>query len=145
MVYDLTYLPSCNERIASTFFNRSSNRISSLEVTNGTCHHITLSVVGAHPTSSLGYMRAKYAQELAVRRSSVPYTIARATQLFECAPAIANSVSETGRFACRQSPSARSLLTTSRPSSRVSPRPTHGTRQSSSSALKRCRTTRSSL
>ncbi len=43
-------------------------------------HHVILSVVGADRLPDSGYMRAKVAQEEAVKAGFVPYTILRASQ-----------------------------------------------------------------
>jgi uncharacterized protein YbjT (DUF2867 family) len=53
-----------------------------------------LSVVGADRLPESGYMRAKIAQEEAVKAGSVPYTILRATQFFEFIGRIADSSTE---------------------------------------------------
>ena len=54
-------------------------------------HHVVLSVVGADRLPESGYLRAKVAQEEAVKAGAVPYTILRATQFFEFIGRIADS------------------------------------------------------
>ena len=54
-------------------------------------HHVALSVVGADRLPDSGYMRAKVAQEEAIKTGGVPYTILRATQFFEFIGRIADS------------------------------------------------------
>jgi uncharacterized protein YbjT (DUF2867 family) len=45
---------------------------------------VALSVVDTDPMLASGYFRAKMAQENLIKASSIPYTIVRATQFFEC-------------------------------------------------------------
>jgi uncharacterized protein YbjT (DUF2867 family) len=54
-------------------------------------HHVTLSDVGADRLPESSYLRAKVAQEQAVKAGPVPYTILRATQFFESIGRIADS------------------------------------------------------
>src|SRR5262249_60606513 len=60
----------------------------------GVRHHVALSVVGADRAPDSGYMRAKVAQEAAIKAASVPYTIVRATQFFEFVGRIADASTE---------------------------------------------------
>ncbi len=53
-----------------------------------------LSVVGAERSPHSGYMRAKVAQEKAIKAATVPYTIVRATQFFEFIGSIADGSTE---------------------------------------------------
>jgi uncharacterized protein YbjT (DUF2867 family) len=57
-------------------------------------HHVALSVVGTDRLADSGYFRAKLAQEEVVKVGPVPYTILRATQLFEFTGRIADSRSD---------------------------------------------------
>ena len=57
-------------------------------------HHVALSVVGADRLPDSGYMRAKVAQEKAIKAATVPYTIVRATQFFEFIGGIADGSTE---------------------------------------------------
>src|SRR6185312_12578871 len=59
----------------------------------GVGHHVVLSVVGADRLPESGYLRAKVAQEDAVREGSLPYTILRASQFFEFIGRLADSSS----------------------------------------------------
>jgi uncharacterized protein YbjT (DUF2867 family) len=52
-------------------------------------HHVALSVVGAERLTESGYFRAKLAQEMLIKVSSIPYSIVRATQFFEFMNSIA--------------------------------------------------------
>lgn len=53
-------------------------------------HHLVLSIVGADRLPDSGYMRAKVAQEKAIKAATTPYTILRATQFFEYIRGIAD-------------------------------------------------------
>src|SRR5262249_50096753 len=57
-------------------------------------HHVALSVVGIERMPGSGYMRAKAAQEKLIEKSSIPYTIVRATQFFEFAIRTANEATD---------------------------------------------------
>jgi uncharacterized protein YbjT (DUF2867 family) len=57
-------------------------------------HHVALSVVGNDRLPDSGYLRAKAAQEQAVRAGTVPYTILRATQFFEFVGRIADAAAD---------------------------------------------------
>ena len=76
------------------FFETSSRNILAAETAAGVTHHVALSVVGADRLPESGYLRAKLAQEEAVKAGSVPYTILRATQFFEFIGRIADSSTE---------------------------------------------------
>ena len=60
------------------------------EAAAGVGHHVLLSVVGADRLPECGDFRAKLAQEELVKAGPVPYTIVRATQLFESIGRIAD-------------------------------------------------------
>src|SRR5215203_5413850 len=55
----------------------------SFEAAAGVDHHVALSIVGTERLSEGGYFRAKIAQEKLIKRSSIQYSIVRATQFFE--------------------------------------------------------------
>jgi uncharacterized protein YbjT (DUF2867 family) len=76
------------------FFQTSSRNVLTAEVAAGVKHHVVLSIVGADRLPESGYLRAKVAQEEAVKTGSVPYTILRATQFFEFIGRIADSSTE---------------------------------------------------
>jgi uncharacterized protein YbjT (DUF2867 family) len=63
--------------------NAPARKLFTAETSAGVGHHVALSVVGADGLSASGYLRAKAAQEETVKAGPVPYTILRATQLFE--------------------------------------------------------------
>jgi uncharacterized protein YbjT (DUF2867 family) len=73
------------------FFLTSSSNLLAAETAAGVGHHVALSVVGADRLADSGYMRAKVAQEEAIKAATVPYTIVRATQFFEFLGRIADA------------------------------------------------------
>ena len=82
-VIDVTNIRSRDPEEVLRFFESSTRRLTAAGLEAGVEHHITLSVVGAHRMEESGYMRAKVAQERALMRSGVPFTILRAAQVFE--------------------------------------------------------------
>jgi uncharacterized protein YbjT (DUF2867 family) len=89
VVVDVVNSPSFEPEAVMRFFQTAASVLLPAEEAAGVRHHIALSVVGADRLPTHGYMRAKVAQEAAIRTSLVPYTIARATQFFEFIGAIA--------------------------------------------------------
>ena len=73
------------------FFQTASRNLAAAAKRRGIEHHVALSVVGADRLPDSGYLRAKVAQEEAVKAAGVPYTIVRATQFFEFIGRIADS------------------------------------------------------
>jgi uncharacterized protein YbjT (DUF2867 family) len=71
------------------FFETSARHLLPAEAAAGVGHHVALSIVGTDRMPNIGYMRAKVAQEAAIRASGVPYTVVRATQFFEFIGALA--------------------------------------------------------
>src|SRR5262245_9129512 len=88
-VVDVTNSPSFEEQIAKPFFETSTRNLLAAEREAGVRHHVALSVVGTERLVESGYFRAKLAQERLIQEGPVPYSIVRATQLFEFAKAIA--------------------------------------------------------
>src|SRR5581483_12039795 len=76
------------------FFETSTRNLLAYEATAGVKHHVALSVVGSERMLESGYFRAKVAQETLIKRSSVPYSIVRATQFFEFIKGIADFSTE---------------------------------------------------
>jgi uncharacterized protein YbjT (DUF2867 family) len=76
------------------FLQTSSHNLLAAEAVAGIAHHVTLSVVGADRFPDSGYLRAKVAQEDAVKAGPVPYTIVRVAQLFEFVGRIADSATD---------------------------------------------------
>jgi uncharacterized protein YbjT (DUF2867 family) len=91
VVIDLTNSPSFEDSAVMNFFTTSAHNLFPAETAAGVRHHVALSIVGADRMVNIGYMRAKVAQENAIKSSGIPYTIVRATQFFEFVGAIADS------------------------------------------------------
>ncbi len=91
VVVDVSNAPDWSDEAVLEFFQTSTRNILAAEATLGVSHHVALSVVGADRLADSGYMRAKVAQEEAIKAATVPYTIVRATQFFEFLGRIADS------------------------------------------------------
>ena len=91
VVVDVSNAPAWDDAAVLDFFRTTSRNILAAETTAGVHHHVALSVVGTDRLPDSGYLRAKLAQEEAVKAASVPYTILRATQFFEFIGRIADS------------------------------------------------------
>lgn len=83
VVVDLTNSPSFEDSAVLNFFQTSARNLFPAETAAGVRHHVALSIVGAERMANIGYMRAKVAQEQAIKSSGIPYTIVHATQFFE--------------------------------------------------------------
>ena len=83
VVVDVSNSPSFEEVAVMEFFKTSTRNLLTYEAAAGVGHHVALSVVGADRLPDSGYMRAKVAQEAAIKAATIPYTILRATQFFE--------------------------------------------------------------
>jgi uncharacterized protein YbjT (DUF2867 family) len=94
VVVDVSNAPAWDDAAVMDFFQTSSRNILAAETAGGVSHHVTLSIVGADRLPGSGYMRAKVAQEEAVKAGSVPFTILRAAQFFEFIGRIADSSTE---------------------------------------------------
>ena len=94
VVVDVTNSPSFEDAAVLNFFQTSARNLLPAETAAGVGHHVALSVVGADRLPDSGYMRAKVAQEMAIKAATVPYTIVRATQFFEFIGGIADSSTE---------------------------------------------------
>lgn len=90
VVIDVSNSPSYDAEAAAAFFEASTTNLLELEALTGIRHHVSLSAVGADRLSGSGYFRAKRAQEELIRQSGVPYSLIRATQVFESSRAIAD-------------------------------------------------------
>jgi len=73
---------------------RSTARLLAAEGAAGVAHHVALSVVGADRVRAEGVFRALQAQESMVRGSGTPFSIIRATQLFESVEDVADAATE---------------------------------------------------
>lgn len=96
VVVDVTNSPSFEDSAVLNFFTTSARNLFPAEIAAGVRHHVALSIVGADRMPNLGYMRAKVAQEEAVKASGVPYTIVRGTQFFEFIGSLADGGRENG-------------------------------------------------
>jgi uncharacterized protein YbjT (DUF2867 family) len=94
IVVDVSNAPAWDDAAVMDFFQTSSRNLLAAEAAAGVKHHVALSVVGADRLPESGYMRAKIAQEEAVKAGSVPFTILRATQFFEFIGRIVDSSTE---------------------------------------------------
>lgn len=90
IVIDLSNAPSWEDGAVMDFFRTSGQNLVAAEKKAGVKHHLILSIVGVERMPNVGYMRAKLAQEEAVKQSGLPYTIIRSTQFQEFVPALAN-------------------------------------------------------
>jgi uncharacterized protein YbjT (DUF2867 family) len=93
-VVDVTNSPSWEDTAVLKFFETSTRNLLDYEAAAKVGHHVALSVVGTERLLESGFFRAKNAQEKLIERSSVPYTIVRATQFFEFIGKIADFATE---------------------------------------------------
>jgi len=91
VVVDVSNAPVWDDAAVMDFFLTSSRNILSAESAAGVGYHVALSVVGADRLPDSGYLRAKVAQEEAIKAATAPYTIVRAAQFFEFIGRIADS------------------------------------------------------
>src|SRR5918997_3796705 len=94
VVVDVSNSPSFEEAAVMNFFQTSTRNLLSYEAAAGVGHHVALSVVGSERLPDSGYMRAKVAQEKLIKRSSIQYSIAHATQFFEFIKRIADDATD---------------------------------------------------
>ncbi|MGH2884588.1 MAG: SDR family oxidoreductase [Solirubrobacteraceae bacterium] len=94
VVVDVSNAPAASDATLLDFLQTSSGNLLAAETAARVGHHVALSVIGADRLPGSGYFRAKAAQEELVKGGPVPYTILRATQLFECIRHIADSSSD---------------------------------------------------
>jgi uncharacterized protein YbjT (DUF2867 family) len=91
VVVDVANAPVWEDGAVMEFFLTSTRNILAVEPAAGVEHHVVLSVVGTDRLPGSGYLRAKVAQEEAVKAGTVPYSILRACQFFEFIGRIADS------------------------------------------------------
>jgi len=94
VVVDVSNSPSFEDAAVLKFFETSTGNLLDAESAAGVGHHVALSVVGTERLSESGYFRAKMAQEILIRRSSIPYSIVHATQFFEFIQRIADDATD---------------------------------------------------
>ena len=83
VVVDVSNSPAFEDAAVLKFFETSTSNLLDAEAAAGVDHHVALSIVGTERLSEGGYFRAKIAQENLIKRSSIQYSIVRATQFFE--------------------------------------------------------------
>ena len=83
VVVDVSNSPSFEDDAVLNFFETTTSNLLDAEAAAGVDHHVALSIVGTERLSESGYFRAKIAQETLIKRSSIQYSIVRATQFFE--------------------------------------------------------------
>jgi len=86
-VIDVSNIQTAAEKPAVEFFTASTNNLLRAEKAAGVTHHLALSIVGIDKAAT-GYYAGKLAQEHAVRRGGIPWTILRATQFHEFVPQV---------------------------------------------------------
>jgi uncharacterized protein YbjT (DUF2867 family) len=91
VLVDLTHPPDWDDASAMHFFQTSTRNLLAAAAAAGVGHHAALSVVGTERLTENGYFRAKITQEELIKTSSIPYSIVRATQFFECMSGIADA------------------------------------------------------
>ena len=94
VVVDVSNSPSFEDAAVLKFFETSTTNLLAAEAAAGVGHHVALSIVGSDRLPDSGYMRAKVAQEKLIRKSSIPYSIVRATQFFEFGKRIADDATD---------------------------------------------------
>jgi uncharacterized protein YbjT (DUF2867 family) len=82
VVVDVANSPSFDDDVAMNFFETAGRNLLAAETVAGVGHHLALSVVGTERLQSMGYFRAKLAQEALIKASGRPWTLLRATQFF---------------------------------------------------------------
>ncbi|KAB2976250.1 NAD(P)H-binding protein [Streptomyces sp. SS1-1] len=88
VIVDVTDAPSRRQEAATTFFTTATGNLLRAAAAADVEHYVALSVVGADRVGA-GYFRAKAAQEDLARRTTVPYSVVRATPFHESVEAAA--------------------------------------------------------
>ena len=96
VVVDVSNSPSFADDDVMAFFRTSTGNLTEAAMEAGVAHYVALSIVGTDRLPDSGYLRAKAAQEEAVKAATVSCTIVRATQFFEFAGGIADGATEDG-------------------------------------------------
>jgi uncharacterized protein YbjT (DUF2867 family)/nitrite reductase/ring-hydroxylating ferredoxin subunit len=91
VVVDVSDPPCCEDEAFVERFTASTRTLLESEAAAGVTHHVALSAVGTERLLESGYFRARCAQEQLIRESGIPYSIVRATQLFELLGGIADA------------------------------------------------------
>ncbi len=83
VVIDVSDAPAWEDDEVRRFFATVTGNALRAGRRAGARHHVALSIVGCNRLPESGYLRAKVAQEDAIRSAGVPFTIVRSTQLME--------------------------------------------------------------
>jgi uncharacterized protein YbjT (DUF2867 family) len=94
VLVDVTNAPDWDDEAVMHFFQTSTRNLLAAAAAAGVGHYVALSVVGTERLTESGYFRAKIAQEQLIEDSSIPYSIVRATQLFEFMTGIAAAATD---------------------------------------------------
>lgn len=96
VVIDASNAPSVEDKPAIEFFATSTMNLLDTEKNTGVAHHVVVSVVATDRLQDSGYFRAKLAQEELVKASDVPYSIVRATPVYDFIEVIADAATDDG-------------------------------------------------
>lgn len=96
VVVDASTSLSSHDAAVHEFLWRPTRNLLAAEAEAGVGHHVALSVVGAVRMTESSDMRAKVTQERLVENASLPYSIVRATHLFEHLDRLADDVTVDG-------------------------------------------------
>jgi uncharacterized protein YbjT (DUF2867 family) len=97
VVIDVSNSPSWEDAAVLEFFETSTRNLLAAAIAAGVGHYVALSIVGAERSPDSGYLRAKVVQEKLIEKSSIPYSIVRATQFYEFVAGIADGATEDGK------------------------------------------------
>lgn len=96
VVIDVSDSPSFEDAAVMEFFETSTRNVLAAAAAAGVGHEVALSVVGTERLPDSGYLRAKLAQEKLIEKSSIPFSLIRATQFFEFADTIVDAATDNG-------------------------------------------------
>lgn len=94
VIIDTMDSPSFEDQAAKQFFETATSNVIAAAQGKQIKHYIALSVVGTDNLQVSGYFQGKLKQEQMIAASSIPYTIARATQFYEFVMYIAQAATE---------------------------------------------------
>lgn len=95
VVVDASNSPSFDDKPAIEFFATSTMNLLAAEKNAGVRHHVALSIVATDRLQDSGYFRAKLAQEELIKAGGIPYSIVRATPVYDFVEAIADAATES--------------------------------------------------
>lgn len=94
VVVDASNSPSFEDKAAIEFFATSTMNLLAAERDADVGHHVALSVVAADRLQDSGYFRAKLAQEELIKAGNIPYSIVRATPVYDFVEVIADAATQ---------------------------------------------------